>query len=146
LEANSDDAQGYEGTGNSDPSIEKRTFTLSNGKIIWDLSGNVWDWTADEIEAYQAPIDSEPISEWIEFTAIANYQMMSYANTRPSNPNWNSSQNMGKLYTDYDDGSAVRAFRRGGGWGSTSAAGLFSLYLGSSPGVANYYIGFRCVR
>jgi formylglycine-generating enzyme required for sulfatase activity len=146
LEANSDDAQGYEGTGNSDPSIEKRTFTLSNGQVIWDLSGNVWDWNDNEIEANQAPIDSDPISEYIEFTAIANYQMMSYANTRPSNPAWNSSQNMGRLYTDYDDGSALRAFLRGGLWHSASHAGLFSLALYNSPGYANYGLGFRCVR
>jgi formylglycine-generating enzyme required for sulfatase activity len=72
--------------------------------------------------------------------------MMSYANTRPSNPAWNSSQNMGRLYTDYDDGSALRAFRRGGSWNYTSYAGLFSLNLYRSPGDADYDIGFRCVR
>jgi formylglycine-generating enzyme required for sulfatase activity len=146
LEANSDDSFPYEGTGNSDPSIEKRTFTLSNGEIIWDLSGNVWEWNQDTIQANQAPIDSNPISEWIEFTAIADYQMMSYANTRPSNPDWNSSQNMGRFYTDYDDGTAERAFRRGGYWLTGSYAGLFAAGLVFSPSSSDGGIGFRCVR
>ena len=146
LEANSDDDQGYEGTGQTSPSIEKRTFLLSNGKTIWDLSGNIWEWNSDTIEADQAPIDSSPTSEYIQYTDIDDYQMMSYANTRPSNPNWNTTQNMGRLYTDYDDGSAERAFRRGGGWYHTSAAGVFALYLLGSPTYTGNYIGFRCVR
>jgi formylglycine-generating enzyme required for sulfatase activity len=147
LEANSDDSFPYEGTNNSGPSsIEKRTFTLSNGEVIWDLSGNVWEWNQDTIQANQAPIDSDPISEWIEFTAIADYQMMSYANTRPSNPDWNSSQNMGRFYTDYDDGTAERAFRRGGHWSAGSYAGLFTAILSYSPTSSLDSLGFRCVR
>lgn len=35
----------YDGTNNSVPSIERRVLELSNGETIWDLSGNVWEWT-----------------------------------------------------------------------------------------------------
>ncbi|MDD4221340.1 MAG: SUMF1/EgtB/PvdO family nonheme iron enzyme, partial [Candidatus ainarchaeum sp.] len=34
-----------EGTGNN-----KRTLSLTNGEVIWDLAGNVWEWTNDNID------------------------------------------------------------------------------------------------
>ncbi len=36
----------YDGTGNSstDGREQKRTQILSNGEIIWDFAGNVWEW------------------------------------------------------------------------------------------------------
>ena len=27
---------------------QSRTHTLSNGEIIWDVSGNVWEWVKDD--------------------------------------------------------------------------------------------------
>ena len=26
--------------------VPKRTHTLSNGEVIWDMAGNVWEWTS----------------------------------------------------------------------------------------------------
>jgi len=31
--------------GAADGKEQRRTFTLSNGTVIWDISGNVWEWT-----------------------------------------------------------------------------------------------------
>ena len=28
---------------------QKRTHPLSNGEVIWDIAGNVWEWTSDVI-------------------------------------------------------------------------------------------------
>lgn len=42
LAASADDNQGYINTGNTGDN-QKRTLTLSNGQIIWDLAGNVWE-------------------------------------------------------------------------------------------------------
>jgi len=37
-------------------------------------------------------------------------------------------------------------FRRGGAWSDGSSAGVFALYLGSSPAGTGACIGFRCAR
>jgi len=43
LSASTDDTDGYNGTSNTSPSNQRRTLTLSNGNVIWDLAGNVWE-------------------------------------------------------------------------------------------------------
>lgn len=48
LSASTDDTDGLNGiTGGTGAvgSNSRRTLTLSNGEVIWDFSGNVWEWT-----------------------------------------------------------------------------------------------------
>ncbi|MDD3006938.1 MAG: SUMF1/EgtB/PvdO family nonheme iron enzyme [Candidatus Pacebacteria bacterium] len=134
----------------------KAQLVLSNGETIWDLSGNVWEWTNDVISCAGAactvaemPFDSTPASEWIEFTAINTYGQLSYDKIRPSNSAWNSNYGSGRLYTDADAASPsgnVHAFVRGGYWGSGADAGAFTLNLSNAAGNSSTYVGFRCVR
>jgi hypothetical protein len=73
---------------------------------------------------------------------------MSYASMRPSNPVWNATQNMGRLYTYNPSGdvdTTQYAFKRGGFWSNASYAGLFALDLLSAPTNTYNGIGFRCV-
>src|SRR5665648_508893 len=49
LAADSNDNNGYSGTGNSSPSNQRRTLTLTNGEVIWDMAGNVDEWTSGTI-------------------------------------------------------------------------------------------------
>ena len=77
LEAGADN-DGYIGTGNSGFSIERRTHTLSNGEVIWDLGGNVWEWTSDTILGKDQPKGSSTGWNWREYTAITNYGTLSY--------------------------------------------------------------------
>jgi formylglycine-generating enzyme required for sulfatase activity len=152
------DSASYNG---SDPEFgtgrdTKAQLVLSNGETIWDLSGNVWEWTNDVISCAGAactvaemPFDSTPASEWIEFTAINTYGQLSYDKIRPSNSAWNSNYGSGRLYTDADAASPsgnVHAFLRGGNWADGATAGAFTLSLGSAPGNSNTSFGFRCVR
>jgi len=134
----------------------KAKLVLSNGEEIWDLSGNVWEWTnntiscaATQCSIAEMPYNSTPASEWIEFTAINTYGQLSYDQIRPSNASWNAAQGMGRLYTDADAANpsgTVHAFRRGGHWNGGSNSGAFVLDLRVSPASASSDVGFRCVR
>ena len=51
LEANSNDNNACHETGNTcDGSTwhsQRRTHTLSNGEVVWDIAGNIWEWVKD---------------------------------------------------------------------------------------------------
>ena len=146
LSASTNDNLGYEGTGNdiNNGWQEKRTHTLSNGEVIWDISGNVWEWTSDTIQGQNKPNNSSG-DFWQQWTSINNFGTLSYDLTRPSNNTWNSSQNMGQYYASSVTGITNFAFRRGGHWRDTALAGVFSLTLYITPSYADSSIGFRCV-
>jgi prepilin-type N-terminal cleavage/methylation domain-containing protein len=147
LAANTNDSQGYEGTGNANEtpvSRERRTHTLSNGEVIWDMSGNVWEWTSDTIQEQDKPNNSSG-NLWQQWTAISNFGTLSYDLTRPSNNAWNSTQNMGQYYAGTVTGTTTFAFLRGGAWDDTAGAGVLSLNLDVTPPHSNFNIGFRCV-
>jgi prepilin-type N-terminal cleavage/methylation domain-containing protein len=144
LAASTDDNLGYEGTGNVSPSIEKRTHTLSNGEVIWDISGNAWEWTSDTIQGQNKPNNSSG-NLWQQWTAISNFGTLSYDLTRPSNTSWNSTQNMGQYYAGGVTGTTTFAFLRGGYWSRSAAAGVFALDLEVTPSFTFSALGFRCV-
>ena len=154
LAANADDAQGYDGTGQTTPANQRRTHTLSNGQVIWDLAGNVWEWNSNVISCAAAactsaemPYDVSPAEEWVEFTNLVSYGQLSYDLIRPSNVTWNATQGFGRIYTDANAAAPsgnVHAFLRGGYWYNTSSAGALALYLDLAPADAGTGIGFRC--
>jgi len=140
--------------GSTGTHLYRRTHTLSNGEEIWDLSGNVWEWNSDTIACAAAqcttsemPYDSTPASEWIEFTALNTYGELSYDKIRPSNSSWSSTEDLGRVYTDYNAASGsnnTHAFRRGGRWDYGAYAGVFTLTLSAAPASTGTDLGFRC--
>jgi len=142
--AASADSDPYFGTNNSGTSIERRTHTLSNGETIWDMSGNISEWTSDTILGQNKP-NTNSGGFWQQWTAISNFGTLSYGLTRPSNTTWNSTQNMGQYYAGTVSGTTPFAFLRGGGWANTASAGVFTLYLYYTPTDTGDGIGFRCV-
>jgi hypothetical protein len=153
LEASTDDNLGYTGTGNTSPSIEKRTHTLSNGEVIWDLSGNVWELTNDSILGKDHPTGSPVGENYREYNtglsnSITNFGTLSRDLVGPGNSNWGSGQNMGQIYSDgTSDNNTSSAFLRGGSWYNTTNAGVFALNLNQivTPSFTATGIGFRCV-
>jgi len=141
---------------------QKRTYTLSNGNVIWDISGNVWEWT----DAYIYDSDGTkemplPATGWLEYTAVTNYKGLNYI--RPQDTSWSATQSIGRIYTDsncaygsdgaggYNETCGVydhyyHAFVRGGIWSGGSYAGPFTLGLDLSPSGVVSYFGFRCAR
>jgi len=147
LEASTDDTLGYANTGNASGN-QRRTLTLTNGEVIWDVSGNVYDWTAGTV---QAPVVQPGITgagyAWREWTAITN------AGTLLINPsptatglsganNWNSGYGVGLIYSSSDE-VGLRGFLRGGAWSYGGAAGVLALNLSYGPGATSTGIGFR---
>lgn len=156
LAADTNDANGYSGETNTGGN-QRRTLTLTNGQVIWDLAGNIWEWTQIAVGTPTLTVNSIGVPGdtgyvWREYTlgtlSLGNLPKVS----RPSTlagvtglsgaTGWNSSNGMGQLQVSYTD-TAARAFARGGMWGSGASAGVLSLNPTSSSNFTYVGIGFR---
>lgn len=156
LEASTDDGDGYFGTGNTAPSTQRRTLNLSNGEVIWDISGNVWEWTDATIFGQDQPTvagsddSASSYFGWRQWTAI-NKRLGTLNYAMPTNRGWNSTQGLGHLYSR-DDTAASNTnatqygFLRGGPWNAGTYAGVFALLLSSGPTYTHAQAGFRVAR
>jgi len=145
--AASTDNDGYSGTGQT-AAEQRRTLTLTNGEVIWDLAGNVWEWTDNTTEGAgnQPGASGYAWRNWNALSVQGNLSpnpSPSYAN--PLAAGWTSSQNIGQVYSSASE-TAVRGFFRGGTWYDGDSAGVFALYLGDAPSSMNTRIGFRVAR
>jgi len=121
---------------------QKRTHTLSNGEVVWDLAGNVWEWTDNTIMGADKPAGNP--AAWVEWTTVTSYGTLSHDALKPSNGNWYSAQRVGQYYEGSASGGPY-AFLRGASWDSSTTAGVFALNLNYAPGDSGRrYIGFRC--
>src|SRR5665647_291167 len=146
LAADSNDNNGYSGTGNSGTSNQRRTLTLSNGEVIWDMAGNVWEWTSGTTTGGQPGASGYTWREWNALSVTGSLSPSpypSYAN--PSAASWTSSQGIGSVYSNSDE-TAVRGFFRGGHWYGGGHAGVLALYLDNSPSYPYTFFGFRVSR
>ncbi|MFB6159407.1 MAG: hypothetical protein ABEJ95_07185 [Candidatus Nanohalobium sp.] len=149
---------------NPDPSqsnATKRTLELANGEKVWDLSGNVWEWTSNSFKTlngkYQSPrVNGNPGNEaWNELNEITSWNGM--PSSSGTNSTWNADQGIGRIYLNgdqtYGEGSLgngeyynVSAVQRGGHWGDGRDAGVFSALLHNAPSNTRWTIGFRCAK
>jgi type II secretory pathway pseudopilin PulG len=140
--ASTNDNDGYYGVDEATYPTDRRTLTLSNGQVIWDLAGNAWEWTSGTITGNQ-PGDTN----WVfrEYNSIADPKDLDYAFPSygtPAATNWTSANGIGKLYTNSSI-STIRGCSRGGWWNDSPAeAGIFSLSLYHAPSDGPA-IGFR---
>jgi len=147
LAASSDDDP-YYGTGNWNDD-QRRTLRLTTGDVIWDISGNVWEWTDATIAGGSIPgIPGQwwqPPVEWndsaIDWAAFPTSSRPSAISTTVGG--YTSAQGIGQLFSNRDE-SNERGFMRGGSW--DAGAGVLSLYLRDAPSVAWPITGFRIVR
>jgi len=145
---NSDSSAAMDGT-DSLTDIHKRTLTLSNGEVIWDIAGNVWDWTDATILGKDEPkgVANPSSFSWYEYSSLYSYGALSPERLLPLNPTWNTNQGYGRIYTSgVPTNTTTYAFLRGGDWGYGTDAGVMALYLRCGPGCSSSAFGFRCVR
>ncbi len=174
LVASADDSQACFGTTPDGSKIcghansQKRTLQLSNGQVIWDFAGNVWQWVGGTVRRKDEPqsqTNGKLDSGWLssEFapgsaslgvldSVIINNGRglsMGYDSFRPSNPNWNSSNGVGRIFhfsAAADQTSTIYGFIRGGQWNHGAVDGAFSVHLTPVPSKTNLEdVGFRCV-
>ncbi len=85
---------------------QKRVLTLSNGAYIWDIPGNVWEWTNDTItEANQPDVSGQSGFAWREFTALTSYGSLTYDAYRPLASAYDATYGVGRIY--HNSGSAA---------------------------------------
>ena len=128
--------------------INRRTHTLSNANVIWDLAGNVWEWV--DYNNYEDK-PTPAIVAWTEYTGVTGTTTMAKTSLVPSNAQktwWNNSWNgatngIGQYYPGTN--SSGGALLRGGNSADGSSSGVFTARLNSAPSSASTDFGFRCV-
>lgn len=107
---------------------QRRTITLSNSNVIWDLAGNVREWI-DYFNNNDKP--SPNSNDWYEYNNLSDAPNPILANFVPNNQiksfwnnNWDSSDSIGQYNPGLvGEGGTVN---RGGDWNDGARAGLFN--------------------
>ena len=126
----------------NDDFIEQRTHTLSNGEVIWDLAGNVTEWTSyfnDEEKPTPAATGWRQLSA---FTGTATMPGSDIVPMLATSNSWTSSNSIGMFLTGID--SSGGALIRGGSYNYGQWAGVFNGTLNKGPTEFNNDRGFRC--
>jgi prepilin-type N-terminal cleavage/methylation domain-containing protein len=160
LPADASDANGYSGETNTGGN-QRRTLTLSNGSVVWDFAGNVWQHVQRSVNNAGDLTTTMALPactggggwNWCQYGNTLTPYISAWssdvasANVAPPNSSWNSSQGMGQVYT-YGTGvnQGTTVFLRGADWSAGSGAGAFALNVSWGTGNTSYGVGFRCAR
>jgi len=131
---------GADACGSTGTFLYRRTHTLSNGQTIWDMSGNVYEWTHD-ICTSGTGTGYWQGAGWIEWTdsTLSDYEKI----TAGPIGAYTADNGAGRYYGCSANGNG---FLRSGHWDNGSYAGLFILGLNAAPTFSSTSVGFRCVR
>jgi len=148
------DSNGYAGETNTG-GTQRRTLTLTNGEVIWDLAGNIQEWTQGVTNGttdQQPGIVGESSAAWKQWTAITTQGNLSPSPLPASTgitgaSSWNLTNGIGKINSNAGD-TTLHAFIRGGYWKEGTSAGVLTLDLGFWPNItpAAVSLGFRVAK
>lgn len=179
LAASRDDQQGCSGLADLRPDCrgaiwgegleQRRTHTLTNGEVIWDFGGNVWEWIANDASTTRGfrgvmpnltPDPSlEKITGPIEYLSTAqdcgtkNQACFPLDSSKTNRDlfaplsDFGSAHGMGKLWGAFGSQSESYdgAVSRGGGGQDRDGTGIYAAFLFFGPERGEYGFGFRCV-
>lgn len=143
LAAVTDDNDPCNGTGGTPCSatvwhVKRRTHKLSTGSVIWDLSGNVYDWISnDQVNAYST-------NYYVSTMLGADNEQNRYGTatgTVCASPWSTPFCGMGAAKIGFNGG----ALARGGEWSGGDQAGIFTTSAEAPANYADVVVGFRCV-
>jgi len=150
LAASPNDDAGYYGTNNTS-GPQRRTLTLTNGEVIWDLSGNVHEWTSGQTTGGEPGVTGSGAATR-EFTAITNL------GTLPINPlpsgtgiagagTWNATNGIGRITSNADE-SVLRGFLRSNDFSDGVNSGILSITMSLAPsyGWNDIVTGYRVAK
>ncbi len=106
---------------------------LSNGNAINNLSGDIAQWTNQNVTAAGLPIAPSD-SGWFEYGEVSDFKGMNIA---PDYYLSDANNKIGKIFIG--SGSGLRGFVRGSG-------GIYGLDLSRSPAEKSDSVGFRCAK
>ena len=148
LVADSSDSNNYAGETNTGGN-QRRTLNLSNGEVIWDFAGNVFEWTNATIAGGQQPGFSGEVGyAWKQWNNVSLIQNGLPAATTPvytgisGISGWDFAQGIGQLESNYGE-SIVKGYLRGGNWNAGTGAGVLALVLYEGPAQSGAQFGFR---
>ena len=147
LEAGGDKEGCYKTGQSCDPGfwdLSLRTHTLSNGKVLWDMAGNVSEW----VKARNGDVwgkDDVYISKITGNAKKLFGPQGDYGSIETKTPPTFEGKTirglgLGKAFLDHRAGGVLR----GGGLGD-GHAGLFAVSLRESQNFLGLHVGFRCV-
>lgn len=153
LDADTNDSNGYYGETNTGGS-QRRTLTLTNGEVIWDFAGNVWEWTSGQLAGDQQPgipsLPNQNQNNWndslLTLRGLPSYNLPSYGT--PAASNWTYNNGIGSLWSQYSDTlTTIRGLTRGGHYSSSSSvAGIYALSTTMYANDNGTTTGFRVAR
>jgi hypothetical protein len=140
--------------------IKLAMLKLTNGREVWDLSGNVSEWVnKTQTHSYLqtallkirqglvimlVKMNMKLKENLLKFILNLQYlQDIGYKDLFLLNSDYNRDNGLG-YFSNYYFGSDI-AFLRGGLWNSDANAGVLRLYAGRTPSHSNDGIGFRWV-
>lgn len=148
LSGHANDALGYHGTlnDNAEASIynrsQRRTLYLPSGAVIWDLAGNLPEWSYCDLAGHCLAYGQTDRSAYTQNTvaAIGNYDFTNLPSLAPPR-GYDNAYHTGRL--NIANGTTSNGLMRGGGHSSANSAGIFQVSVGQESTAT---AGFRCAR